>query len=146
MTVVRELGWIQHAIDIAIRDWGIPLRENVVKRARRPRVDNRRERRLGDGEWERLIRAAHECGNALMLPPLVLALETGMRRGEFVSMVWHDFDQERCTVTLSRTKNGHPRTVPLTPLAVTTFAALPRTHALRYTAAIPTTALRRRAS
>lgn len=75
-TVVRELGWLQHAIDIAVRDWGIPLRENVVKRVRRPRIDNRRERRLRLGEWERLIRAAHECGNALMPPLLVLALET----------------------------------------------------------------------
>ena len=87
------------------------------------------------------MRAARECGNALMPPPLVLALETGLRRGEFVSMVWHDFDQEGCTVTLSRTKNGHPRTVPLTPLA-----ALPRTHTLRDTAAIPTKTPRRRAS
>ncbi len=115
-TVVRELGWLQHAIDIAIRDWGIPLRENVVKRVRRPRIDNRRERRLRLGEWERLIRAAHECGNALMPPLLVLALETGMRRGELLSMRWRDFDSGRRTVTLSQTKNGHPRTVPLTPL------------------------------
>lgn len=73
-TVARELGLLQHAIDIAIRDWGIPLGENVVKRVRRPRIDNRRERRLRDGEWERLIRTAPDCDNALIPPLLVLRL------------------------------------------------------------------------
>ncbi len=68
---------------------------NPVKHVRRPRIDNRRERRLRDGEWERLMRAAHECGNELMSPLLVLALETGMRRGELLSMQWRDLDSER---------------------------------------------------
>lgn len=127
-TVVRELGWLQHAIDIACSDWQQHLPNgNPVKQVRRPRIDNRRERRLQAGEWERLTDAAGQCANPLMAPLLVLAVETAMRRGELLSMRWRDVDTERCTVTLPRTKNGHPRTVPLTPLAMTTLQALPRT-------------------
>ena len=61
-TVVRELGWMQHAIDIACSDWGQRVLDgNPVKRVRRPRVNNRRERRLQAGEWQALLDAVNEA-------------------------------------------------------------------------------------
>ena len=125
-TVVREMVWLQHAIDTAMRDWGVPLTENVMKQVRRPRVDNKRERRLHDGEWERLLHAVEECHNSLMRPLIVLALETAMRRGELLSMCWQDFDEARSVVHLPKTKNVHARTVPLTREAVRVLKSLPR--------------------
>jgi integrase len=95
-----------------------------VKHVRRPRIDNRRERRLKAGEWDKLCEAARKSRQVLLEPLLLLALGTGMRRGELLSMRWCDFDDKRCTVTLSRTKNGHARTVPLTPQAVGTLQQL----------------------
>lgn len=128
-TAVRELGWLQHAIDIACADWQQHVPNgNPVKQMRRPRVDNRRERRLQAGEWERLMHAAHARANPLMPMLLTLAIETAMRRGELLAMEWRHVDLERCTV-LPRTKNGHLRTVPLTREAVRTLAAQPRTDA-----------------
>lgn len=127
-TIVRELGWIQHAIDIAMHDWQQHLPNgNPVKQVRRPRIDNRRERRLQAGEWERLMQAAHGRANPLMPSLLTLALQTAMRRGELLAMEWRHVDLQRCTVLLPRTKNGHARTVPLTREAVSTLATLPRT-------------------
>lgn len=127
-TVVRELGWMQHAIDIACADWGQKLREdNPIKRVRRPRIDNRRERRLQSGEWQALLHAVNEARTPFMKPLLKLALSTGMRRGELLSMQWKHLNLDRRTVFLPRTKNGHARTVPLGPLAVSTLAKLPRT-------------------
>ena len=98
-----------------------------MKHVRKPRVENRRERRLQLGEWERLMLAAAECGNPLMQPSVVLALETAMRRGELLAMRWRDFDPVRSVVRLPRTKNGHARTVPLTREAVRVLQSLPRT-------------------
>lgn len=73
------------------------------------------------------MREAARCGNPLVKVALTLALETGMRRGELLSMRWRDLDLQRCTVMLPQTKNGHARTVPLSPAAVETMRALPRT-------------------
>ena len=126
-TVVRELGWMQHAIDIACSDWGQQVREgNPVKQVRRPRINNRRERRLQAGEWQALFDAVNEARLPLMKPLLALALATGMRRGELLSLQWKHVDLERCTVFLPQTKNGRARTVPLSPSAVKVLANLPR--------------------
>lgn len=127
-TVVRELGWIQHALDVACADWGQHLPEgNPVKPVRRPKIDNRRERRLREGEWQSLLSSINEARSPLMKPLLVLALATGMRRGELLSMQWRHVDLVRRTVFLPRTKNGSARTVPLSPKAVAQLASLPRT-------------------
>ncbi|SEN85316.1 Phage integrase family protein [Roseovarius tolerans] len=129
-TVVRELGWMQHAIDIACTDWGQRVHaSNPVKQVRRPRINNRRERRLQAGEWQALLEAVNEARLPLMKPLLALALATGMRRGELLSMEWKHVDLERCTVFLPQTKNGRARTVPLSPTAVHVLARLPRSAA-----------------
>ncbi|WP_422050342.1 tyrosine-type recombinase/integrase [Shimia sp.] len=126
-TVVRELGWLQHALDVACADWGQHLPQgNPVKPVRRPKIDNRRERRLQDGEWHALLGAIHQARSPLLKPLLVLALATGMRRGELLSMQWKHVDLERCTVFLPQTKNGRARTVPLSPRAVQVLSELPR--------------------
>ncbi|WP_298911742.1 tyrosine-type recombinase/integrase [uncultured Roseobacter sp.] len=127
-TVVRELGWMQHAIDIACSDWGQRVREgNPVRQVRRPRINNRRERRLQAGEWQALLDAVNETRLPLMKPLLTLALATGMRRGELLSIQWKHVDLDRCTVFLPQTKNGRTRTVPLSPTAVHVLKELPRT-------------------
>lgn len=126
-TVVRELGWMQHAIDIACSDWGQRLREgNPVKLVRRPRIENRRERRLQPGEWEALLGAVNEDRTPLLKPLMILALATGMRRGELLSMQWKHVNLVRCTVFLPQTKNGRSRTVPLSPTATQTLNGLQR--------------------
>ncbi|WP_171211839.1 site-specific integrase [Ruegeria sp. HKCCA5426] len=126
-TVVRELGWLQHAIDIARSDWGQQLPDgNPVRPVRRPKIDNRRERRLQAGEWERPLEAVHTKRTPLMRPLLKMALATGMRRGELLGMEWKHVDLSRCTVLLPRTKNGQARTVPLSPDAVLVLAELSR--------------------
>jgi integrase len=41
-----------------------------------------------------------------------------MRRSEMLAMRWGDVDLEARTVLLRDTKNGRPRTVPLSPRAL----------------------------
>src|ERR1019366_4184452 len=56
-TVVRELNTLSHAIEMALREWGLWLPRNPVKMVRRPSVPQGRKRRLEDGEEERLLAA-----------------------------------------------------------------------------------------
>ena len=69
---------------------------------------------------------ADQCHNTPLPEVLTVALKTGMRRGELLARLWRDVDMLRSVAHLPKTKNGHPRTVPLTPLAVETLRGLPR--------------------
>jgi len=46
------------------------------------------------------------------------AIETAMRRGEIALLTWEHIDLDYGTVFLPDTKNGEPRTVPLSPYAM----------------------------
>lgn len=112
-TVVRELMILSHALDMAQKEWGIYLPRNPVKLVRRPARPNGRTRRLAPGEEDRLLEAAGASRNAFLRPMVVLAIETGMRRGELLNLSWRYVDFESRTVHLLHTKNGFSRDVPL---------------------------------
>jgi integrase len=121
--VRRELAIVQHCFEVAKREWGLPIPANPVRQIATPEAQKPRERRLEDDESNILASAA--LASAWYLRPLiVLAIETGMRRGELLSIRWKDVDQTTRTIRILKTKNGHSRTVPLTPKAVEILASL----------------------
>jgi integrase len=123
-TVIRELNTISHAIDTARRDWGVHLVQNPCKLVRRPSPPRGRTRRLV-GDEEQLLLAAADAGRVDYLRPLIiLAIETGMRRGELLGLEWRHIDLEARVAHLPLTKNGESRDVPLSTRAVGTLRAL----------------------
>jgi integrase len=76
---------------------------------------------------DRLLSALVQTGPWYLRPFLLLCVETGMRRGELLSVRWTDVDLRQHTMRVLKTKNGHPRTIPLTPLAAETLRLLQRT-------------------
>ena len=77
-----------------------------------------RERRLRDGEFERLKIAAEKSRSWYLWPVVVLAIETAMRRDEILGLRWKHIDLNKKTVFLPMTKNGSSRWVPLSNNAV----------------------------
>jgi hypothetical protein len=77
-TVVRELNTLSHAIETALREWGLWLPRNPVKMVRRPTVPQGRKRRLEDGEEDRLLAACDRGRTPLLRQLVILAIETGM--------------------------------------------------------------------
>lgn len=123
-TVVRELNTLSHAIEIAQREWGLWLPRNPVKLVRRPSAPQGRKRRLEAGEEQRLLDACDRGRTPLMKSLVILALETGMRRGELLGVRWKHVDLDRRTVHLPITKNGDSRDVPLSRRATQTLTEL----------------------
>lgn len=123
-TVIRELNTISHAIDTARRDWAIHLADNPVKLVRRPKAPKGRTRRLGTDEEALLLKAADAGRNRYMRPLIILAVETGMRRGELLGLTWENVDLDAGVAHLPLTKNGDSRDVPLSKRARETLAAL----------------------
>jgi integrase len=125
-TVRRELAIVRHCLEIARHEWGFVLPVNPVRQVRLPPPSNPRERRATATELQRLL-AACEVTSCRWLPAMIqLAVETGMRRSELLAMRWDDVDTVARTVLLRNTKNGHPRTVPLSPRALEIIRNTPR--------------------
>jgi integrase len=124
-TVRRELAIVRHCIEVARRESGFVLPSNPVQQVKMPRAGNPRERRAYQGELEKLLTAC-EGSRSRWLPAVIqLAVETAMRRSELLAMRWDDVDLEASTVLLRNTKNGHPRTVPLSPRALNVIRDMP---------------------
>lgn len=123
-TVVRELNTISHAIEVATREWGIWVPRNPVKLVRRPPVPRGRTRRLKKGEEEALLSACDRGRTPLLKPLIILAIETGMRRGELLDLRWEHVDATLRVAHLPLTKNGDSRDVPLSRRATEVFAEL----------------------
>ena len=56
---------------------------------------------------------------------MIIAVETGMRRGELLGLTWNDIYFNNMIARLGMTKNGTPRDVPLSPKAIKTLKSLP---------------------
>ena len=94
------------------------MQENPVLKISKPKISNERTRFLSDEERMRLIRACQESESKGLYPVVILALSTGMRRGEILNLKWSDVDLDRGAILLQTTKNGERRFFPLVGIAL----------------------------
>lgn len=124
-TVIRELAYLSAIFNHARREWGIRC-SNPVSLVKRPCTPPGRNRILSDEERARLLAAlapSHRRTSVVMRV-VQLALATGMRRGELLSLRWEHVDLIGRTATLPITKNGDSRVVPLSSVAVEILSGL----------------------
>jgi integrase len=125
-TVRRELAVLRHCLELARDEWGIGLASNSASRVKLPAVGQGRQRRASEEELQQLLNACRSDKSTWLPAMIILAVETGMRRGELLAMRWVDVDFRARTVHLQITKNGQPRTVPLSPRAHEVLRRLPQ--------------------
>jgi integrase len=121
-TVVRYLASLSHVFTVAIGDWEW-AEVNPVRGVRKPQEPRGRDRYLQDDEREGLLAACKASKSPDLYPAVLLALCTGMRRGEVLHLEWRDIDFPRRHITLRQTKNGARRSVPLVSPAFEVFEA-----------------------
>lgn len=122
-TINRYRGTLSMIFQEAIRNG--KAKSNPARLVRLHRENNARVRFITYAE-ENLIRSVicercpgHEA-------EMVLALETGMRRGEQYSLEWGRVDIERRQILLLKTKNGSARVVILTEAAIEALRSMQR--------------------
>jgi integrase len=111
-TTNRYLAALSHAFTIAVDEWGWAV-NNPVKKVKRVKETRGRTRFLSDDERMRLLAACRVSRCADLYPIVVLAISTGMRRAEILTLRKSHVDLDRGTITLRDTKNGEVRAVPL---------------------------------
>lgn len=123
-TVKREFVLIHHCIEVARTDWNFSLPVNPASSIRIVGINAGRERRLLAGEEELLVVYATRCRNPLVLPIILFALATGMRRGEVLGMRWDDLQMATRSLLIPNAKSNHPRTIPLSRQALRVLEGL----------------------
>jgi integrase len=124
-TVKKELSLISHVFETANKEWDMPMNGNPVRLISKPKENKPRDRRLEDDEEERLLLSCSQSRNPYLLPLVIVAIETAMRRGELLRLERQHLKVNNRTAYLPMTKNGDSRTVPLSTRAIATLNDLP---------------------
>jgi len=109
-TVNRLIATLKHCIHKGYQ-WEM-LSEETLKRMRQVKLleeNNRRLRYLSKEECQNLISNCQ--GNTKAIA--VTALNTGMRKGEILSLKWDNLDLKHGFILLDSTKNGERREIPI---------------------------------
>lgn len=120
-TVRLELALLGHLFTVAVKEWGLGLPFNPVLNVRRPAPGPGRNRRLDQTEEARLLAAVDRHSNPMLGWIVRIAIETGMRSSEIVTLRCSQVDLAKRVVRLVETKNTLPRTVPLSVEATALF-------------------------
>lgn len=116
-TVVRYMASLSHAFGLAVKDWQW-VDDSPLRKVTKPKEPRGRERFLSDSERDALLQACKASASRFLHTVVVLALSTGMRRGEIMSLNWSQIDILRGRILLYETKNDSSRAVPLAGLAL----------------------------
>lgn len=111
-TVRQYLDTLSAVLTVAVEDleW---LAVHPLRKVRKPPASPGRVRVLSDEERLRLLAACEASRNPGLYRLVLLALTTGARRGEILSLRWQDVDLARGYVRLAQTKNKERRAVPV---------------------------------
>ena len=109
-TVRAELMLLRHFFEICRVEWGY-CQENPCLYVKKPKLPQSRDRRLTNGEAQRIMDYASNDLNLYSI--ITVALETAMRQGEIINLKWEDVNINKRIASLSDTKNGSKRDVPL---------------------------------
>ena len=104
-TVNRELACLKHMFNKAI-EWG-KAKENPARKVKLLREENRRVRYLEKEETKALL----ETCPPHLKPIVITALNTGMRKGEILTLKWSQVDLVHGIIYIHDTKSGKPREV-----------------------------------
>jgi integrase len=122
-SVNRELNLISHALTQA-RRWRLMF-DNPLKDLRRPKDPPHRDRRINTGEIAAILLSLNYTEESTVhqqqqrvAVAFLFAIETAMRAGEICSLKPEQINLAERTAYLPETKNGFPRTVPLSAEAV----------------------------
>lgn len=130
-TINRELGCLRHMFNMAIK-WG-KAQKNPVAEVRFLKEPEEKTRILSHEEEAKLleaVRAGHKAGH--LEPIIIMALHTGMRKGEILRLKWADVDFVNGYITVRGTKTGQIRKVPMNRVLTETLKRVKRSPCCEY--------------
>lgn len=110
-TANRYMAVLSHVLSVAVREWEW-LETNAAQKLSKFK-ERGRDRFLSEDECRRLLAACRTSSCLDLHDVVLLALSTGMRRNEILSLRFSQIDLANGKIYLYETKNGEARGVPL---------------------------------
>lgn len=110
-TVYQELSLMRRMFNVARREWKWIRYNPVADLSFAVGTKNARDRWLTPEEEQLLLAKATNPSWLYLL--ILMALHTGMRRGEIINLKWQDIDFTRRLITIHKSKNGEKRSIPM---------------------------------
>jgi integrase len=110
-TVYQELSLLRRMWNVARKEWKWTKDNPVADLSFSIGNSNARDRWLTIEEEKNLLDRA--SNPEWLRPLLIVALNTGLRRGEILNLTWKDIDFQRKLLTVQKSKNGEKRSVPM---------------------------------
>jgi integrase len=120
-TTNRQINTIKGCLSRAV-EWGA-IDSHDLRKVKTLTVDNSKVRYLSKDEETRLRESLKVCDTAFLEVIVILALNTGMRKGELLSLEWSrvNFENKILTVDFQNAKSGSTRHLPLNTQAFNTL-------------------------
>ena len=125
-TTRYDLALIRHCLEFARLEWGYYLPTNPVDIVAKPKLNKPRDRRVSADDIDRLMHTLRETKVTYLKPLILIALETGLRQGELIKLLWKDVDLDSRLLKVRDTKNGEDRVIPLSNKSLSILESLPR--------------------
>ena len=116
-TTNRQLNLIKGCLSRAV-EWEV-IDSHDLQKVKAQTVDNAKVRYLSKDEESRLRESLAKFDIKHLTTIVILAINTGMRKGEILSLNWNDINLENkvLTVDFQNAKSGNTRHIPLNTLA-----------------------------
>jgi integrase len=121
-TVYQELSLMRRIFNVPRKEWKWKIENPVAGLSFSVGRSNARIRWLAEEEENLVISNAT---NPIWLRPFVIvAFQTGMRKGEILYLEWPDIDFRRRQITVQKSKNGTKRGIPMSEMVVGALKAI----------------------
>ena len=124
-TVKKELGVLRNAFNVATKEWEW-VKDNPVSRVSLPKDPPGRVRFLSKEEIERLL----ESSEKWFMPILVVAIHTGLRQGNLITLTWDKVDLAKRLITLDAPEMKNEENLGI-PIGDTLFETLRELQTIR---------------
>ncbi len=121
-TFNRELAFMKTMFNKAV-EWK-RLEMNPLQNFKKLKENNGRMRILKSEEMKRLL----DVANGHLKPILIIALNTGMRRGEILSLKWGNVNLSKRSIHIEDSKSGRSRDIPMNALVIEALSAIRQDH------------------
>jgi len=108
---------LSHVLTVAVGEWEW-LESSPARKLTKLKKPRGRDRFLSEEECTHLLSACRQSSNLSLHAVVVLAISTGMRRNEILSLRYNQLNVARGMIYLYDTKNGERRGVPLAGAAL----------------------------
>jgi integrase len=122
-TINRYLATLSHMLNVAKKEWRL-IERNPVSEIAKKKEGRGRTRFLSDEERTKLLEVCAASAWPQLHTLVVLAISTGARRGELITLKWDAIDLKAGKAIVTETKNGEARTLPLVGKALEALRAM----------------------